>query len=309
MTAMAIILQESLRGLFYAPYYAALALGAYEKEGVEVGFVSAPTPGDAPNALFNGAVDVAWGGPMRVNQLHDERADCDLVCFGEAVTRDPFLLVGRTPRPGFTMADLLGVRIATVSEVPTPFLCLQEDLRRAGIDPDLLDRVADGGMAENSAALRRGEVDVVQLFQPLAEELIASGDGYLWYAAADRGPCSYTSFYTRRSILEAKRDEALRLVRGLYRTQKWLHRATPDAIADVVRPYFPAVKQALLRAAIARYGALGIWGRDPTLPRIGYERLKAGLVSGGFARGTPFEIAVDNSLAEQAVREDPPALS
>ncbi len=306
---MAIILQEPLRGLFYAPYYAALALGAYEKEGVEVRFVSAPSPGQAPNALFDGTVDVAWGGPMRVNQLHDERADCDLVCFGEAVTRDPFLLVGRTPRPNFGLADLMAVRIATVSEVPTPWLCLQEDLRRARLDPDTLDRVADRSMADNMAALRRGEVDVVQLFQPLAEELIASGDGHLWYAAADRGPCSYTSFYTRHSILDVKREELVKLVRGLYRTQKWLHRATPEAIADVVQPYFLAVPLALLHTTVARYLALGIWGRNPILPRQGYERLKAGLVSGGFARGTPFDIAVDNSLAEQVVSEDPPALS
>jgi NitT/TauT family transport system substrate-binding protein len=31
------------------------------------------------------------------------------------------------------------MRIATVSEVPTPWLCLQEDLRQAGIDPARLD--------------------------------------------------------------------------------------------------------------------------------------------------------------------------
>lgn len=305
---MAIILQESLRGLFYAPYYAALALGAYDQEGVEVRFVSAPRPAQAAHGLFHGTVDVVWGGPMRVNQVYDQRAHCDLVCFGEAVTRDPFLLVGRLPRANFRMAVLIAARIATVSEVPTPWLCLQEDLCRAGLNPDLLDRVADHTMAENMASLRRGDIDVAQLFQPLAEELIASGEGHLWYAAADRGPCSYTSFYTRRSILEAKRDELLKLVRGLYRTQKWLHREPSEALADVVRPYFPAVAQPVLRAAVARYRALGIWGRDPILPREGYEQLVAGLVSGGFAKGTPFETAVDNSLAEQVVREDPPAL-
>jgi hypothetical protein len=67
----------------------------------------------------------------------------------------------------------------------------------------------------------------------------------------------------------------------------------------------------LLRAAVARYrGALGIWGHTPILPRDGYERLAAGLVSGGFVKAAvPYEKAVDNSLAEQAVREDPPALS
>ena len=33
-------------------------------------------------------------------------------------------------------------------------------------------------------ALRHGELDVVQLFEPYAEELIDSGDGHVWYAAA-----------------------------------------------------------------------------------------------------------------------------
>jgi NitT/TauT family transport system substrate-binding protein len=305
---MALVVQESLRGLFYAPYYAALALGAYEKEGLEVRFVSAPNPRQAADGLFHGTVDVTWGGPMRVNQTYDQRAHCDLVCFGEAVTRDPFMLIGRTPIRSFSLALLTTVRIATVSEVPTPWLCLQEDLYRAGINPELLNRIADHTMAENVAELRRGELDVIQVFQPYAEELIAGREGHLWYAAANRGPCSYTSFYARHPTLTAKRDEMLKLVRGLYRTQKWLHRELPDALADVVRPYFPNVPQPLLRAAVARYRALGIWGRDPILPQQGYERLKASLVSAGFAKGIPYETAVDNSLAEEVVDEDPPAL-
>ncbi len=305
---MAIVLQESLRGLFYAPYYAALALGAYEKEGLDVRFVEAPKRGQAADSLFHGTVDGVWGGPMRVNQVYDQRAHSDLVCFGEAVTRDPFMLIGRMPRANFRMAVLTAVRIATVSEVPTPWLCLQEDLRRAGLNPDVLDRVGDWTMAENAAALRRGDIDVAQLFQPLAEELLVSGTGCLWYAAANRGPCSYTSFYARHSVLEERRDEFLRLVRGLYRTQRWFHREPSDALADIIRPYFPTVPQALLHASVARYRKLGIWGRDPVLPRDGYERLKASLVSGGFCRGVPYETAVDNSLAEQVVQENPPPL-
>ena len=306
---MPVTLQESLRGLLYAPYYAALARGAYRREGVAIDFVSAPTPGEAPAGLFAGTVDVAWGGPMRVMQMYESRADCDLVCFGEVVTRDPFLLIGREQHPDFALADLYGKRVATVSEVPTPWLCLQEDLRRAGLDPDALPRIADRTMADNVAGLRRGELDVVQLFEPFAEELIAAGEGHLWYAAATRGPTAYTSFYTRRSVLAARRDEMKKIVRGLYRTQKWLHTKPPEALADAVLSFFPSVPQALLRAAVARYRTLGIWGRDPILPRAGYDRLKAGLVSGHFVKhGAPFEQAVDNSLAEEVVREDPPAL-
>ena len=108
---MAITLQESLRGLFYAPFYVALARDAYAAEGVEVQFVSSPRPGDAARNVLDGTVDVCWGGPMRVMQAYQQIPGCDLVSFAEVVTRDPFMLLGREPRPHFTLRDLLGFRL------------------------------------------------------------------------------------------------------------------------------------------------------------------------------------------------------
>jgi NitT/TauT family transport system substrate-binding protein len=96
---------------------------------------------------------------------------------------------------------------------------------------------------------------------------------------------------------------------GLYRTQKWLHASPPAALAEAVRPFFAAVPAELLGAAIARYRALGIWGSNPILPRAGYDRLAAGLVSGGFVRqAVPYELAVDSSLAAEIIDEEPPPL-
>lgn len=299
---MAIILQESLRGVFYAPFYVALAQDAYAREGVEVRFASASRPGDAANAVLRGEVDVCWGGPMRVMQAYAQQPDCDLVCFAEVVTRDPFLLVGREPRPGFRLGDLLGLRVATVSEVPTPWMCLQEDLRRAGIAPARLSRKDDGSMAENVAGLRAGSLDVVQVFEPFAAALEAEGAGHVWYAASDRGPTSYTTFYARRRLLAARRDELLRMVRAIARTQHWVAGASASEIAAAIAAFFPDMPQPVLAAACARYQRLGIWGADPVLPRAGYDRLRASLESGGFvAPGTPFEVAVDNSLAQAAL--------
>jgi NitT/TauT family transport system substrate-binding protein len=299
---MAITLQESLRGLFYAPFYVALAQDAYAREGVEVRFVSAPRPGDAATNVMVGAADVCWGGPMRVMQTYQQVPGCDLVSFAEVVTRDPFLLVGRQPRPGFTLNDLPGLRVGTVSEVPTPWMCLQEDLRRAGIDPARINRVSDRTMGDNCAALAAGELDVVQVFEPFVSTLEDSGAGHVWYAAASRGPTSYTTFYARRGVLIERRDELLRMVRAIRRTQQWIAGAGGVEIAAAVKGFFEAVPLPILETACVRYKALGIWGRDPVLPRAGYDRLLASLVSGGFVSpGTPFEVAVDNSLAEAAI--------
>ncbi len=296
---MAIVLQESLRGLFYAPFYAALARGAYAREGVDVTFASAPKPGDAATNVMGGAADVCWGGPMRVMDTYHHVPGCDLVCFGEVVTRDPFLLVGREPRPGFTVRDLVGLRVGTVSEVPTPWMCLQHDLRLAGVDPASVSRVSDRSMADNCAALAAGDLDVVQVFEPFVSTLVAAGTGFIWYAGASRGPTSYTTFYARRGVLAARREELVRMVRAIYRTQQWVAGASGAEIAATVASYFPAVPADILAAACARYKALEIWGDTPVLPRAGYDRLRDSLVSGGFVNpGTPFEVAVDNSLAE-----------
>ena len=306
---MTIVLQESLRAVFYAPYYAAMALDAFKDEGLEIGFKSAASPDVAARGLLDGSVHVAWGGPMRVMQTYARQPDCDLVCFGEVVTRDPFLLLGRSPKPDFKMAGLIGLRVATVSEVPTPWMCLQEDLRRAGLDPAKVARVSNQSMGQNVEALKNGNVDVVQLFEPYVEALVETGAGHIWHAQASRGPTCYTTFYARRPVLVEKRDECKRLVRAIYRTQKWFHAASSARIAEVIAPYFPDVPMPRLTKAIDRYKALGIWGRNPRLPQSGYDRLRAGLVSGGFGpTGTPYETAVDNSLSEATIAEDPAAL-
>jgi NitT/TauT family transport system substrate-binding protein len=182
-------------------------------------------------------------------------------------------------------------------------------MRRAGLDPSRLDRIADRSMAENCAGLKRGEIDVVQAFQPFVEELLEQGDAHIWYAAAERGPTSYTTFYTRRALLADRREECLGLVRAVYRTLKWVHAVDGARLAAAIAGYFPDVPQPRLARALDRYKALRVWGRDPRLPRSGYERLRAGLVSGGFvAAGTPYETAVDNRLAKLVIREDPPPL-
>ena len=203
-----ITLSENFRAVFYTPFYAAHALGAYAKEGVEVDFRLSSDPERTAAALRAGEVDVMWGGPLRVLLTHDADPASEVVCFCDVVARDPFFVIGRQPNSTFRPADLSSVRLGTVSEVPTPWLCLQDDLRRDGLDPAKVSRVTGQTMAQNAAALRAGTLEAVQLFQPYAEELLASGDGHLWYAAANRGLTAYTTLVTRRSVLAAKAGRA-----------------------------------------------------------------------------------------------------
>jgi NitT/TauT family transport system substrate-binding protein len=299
---MPIRLSENFRALFYAPFYAAEATGHFRDAGVEVALRPSTDPAAAQRALMAREVDVMWGGPLRVMNNHHADPDSPLVCFCDVVARDPFFVIGRTPRPGFALADLVGARLATVSEVPTPWVCLQDDLRRAGIDPGAIVRVIDRTMAENEMALGAGTVDAVQLFQPYAERLVRSGAGHVWYAAATRGLTAYTTLVTRRDVIAGRRDELLGMTRALHRTLGWFD-ATPAAeIAALLSPYFPDVPVDLFAQCIERYRGLRLWATDPVIRREGYDRLHAAMRSAGMlTRDVPFEACVDTGLAEAAM--------
>jgi NitT/TauT family transport system substrate-binding protein len=306
---MSITLLENMRAVFYAPFYATCALGAFEAEGVDVEVTTSPDAARTIEMLVNGAADVSWGGPLRLMEATERNPPRRPMVFCEVVGRDPFFLLGREPNPDFALKDLPGKKLATVTEVPTPWMCLQYDMHLAGLDAAMLTRTRRRSMAENVAALRAGAADVVQVFEPYAEELVASGAGHVWYAAADRGSVAYTSLNAAREFLERDPRTVLAMCRAIYRTQRWIFAHDARALAEVVGGYFPDLTQAALAACCARYKALKVWNESPLQSRAGFEWLRdAGLQAGRLRTKFAYEDCVDMQFAEQAIRENPPAL-
>ena len=130
------------------------------------------------------------------------------------------------------------MRFASTSEVPTPWLCLEQDIREAGIDPAQIPRITDNSMAESVAALHDGRLDVAQLFEPFVEQAV-SGGAAIWYPASGRGPTSYTVFVTTRDRLANDPEPFRRMARAMRRTQRWVASETPGALAAAIADYFP----------------------------------------------------------------------
>jgi NitT/TauT family transport system substrate-binding protein len=293
---MKIRLVENFRAIFYAPFYATQALGFYEREGVDIEFIGSSVPGDAVAALSTEAIDLTWGGPMRVMKARDQQPDSDLVCFCEVVARDPFYIVGRAESAGFQLRDLSRLRLATVSEVPTPWMCLQHDLREHGLDPDRLERVADQPMTKNLAALRAGRIDVIQVFEPFVSLALDAGARIL-YAASARGPTVYTSFIATRAAVARERAAFAGMVRAVRHMQGWLAAHDAAELAAAVAPYYPDVPSEILTRSLLRYAEAGIWARTPAMSREGFSRLATSLVSGKFLSRLPrYEDCVEQSL-------------
>jgi NitT/TauT family transport system substrate-binding protein len=292
---------ENYRFVLYAPFYAAHAIGAYAEEGLEVELLPSPGPGRAEAALLAGEVDVMWMGPIRVMKHHDDNADSPLTAFAEVVCRDPFSLVGSEPYPQFKLFELGHMRFASTSEVPTPWLCLEQDIRDLGVDPNWIPRIADHSMPASVAALHAGKLDVAQLFEPFVEEAVSAG-GEIWYRASARGRTSYTAFVATRDRLAADPELFRRMVRAIYKTQRWVAAEPTRALAAAVADYFPELDRSVLTRALARYKEQGVWGINPALPEEGFDRLRRALLGNGFLRReVPFAECVDNRFAQEAI--------
>src|SRR5262249_8992996 len=155
------------------------------------------------------------------------------------------------------------------------------DLRQHGIDPDALPRASARTMAENYEALRRGELDVVQVFEPFVSMAQAQGAGKILYVASARGPTVYTTFIAAHAPILRNRDAFAAMTRATRRMQAWLVQHSATELADATVAYYPDVPRDLLVASLARYRDAGIWSKTTEVSRQGFARLCDSLRSGG----------------------------
>ncbi|NKC33540.1 ABC transporter substrate-binding protein [Falsiroseomonas selenitidurans] len=291
-----LVLIEPFRAVFYAPYYVALEGGCFAQEGIEMVLETAGTPDAAAGRLLDGTADLAWSGPMRPMLERARNPDSPLRSFGAAVMRDPFLLMGMGARPDFRLADLATLRVAIPSEVPTPWWCLNHDLRLAGIDPEACPGHVRMPMPEGAAALLEGRVDAVMLFEPMAAALEEAGASQ-WYAAASRGPTAYSALYATTTRIAERHAAFTAVVRGLGRALAWLQTVEEAEVCALLAPRFADVAPRHLARAVARYRGLGLWDGTTHLPAPALDWLAAAMVSAGAMTHHPgYESCIDRSL-------------
>jgi len=285
---------------FYTPLHVAHRLGAFRQEGLDVS-ITTPPPGGSVDMILDGRADIALSGVMRGLVL----ADCGgprLVAIAEVNSRDGFFLLSRRPLPGFRWRDLEGARLALFGLAPTPWMCLQDVLRRHGGDPAKVITLPGLDPAAGVAALSRGEADFLQAGQPTAEELVDAGAAHIAAAQAPGvGHVPYSSLIVTPEVMRSRPELCERAVRALARALVWLRAQDGPAVADLIAPDFPEIPRARLGRVVARYLSAGTWAEGPRQDRDAFDRLAGALVSGGLiGRAAPYTALVDDRFAVAA---------
>ncbi|MCI8524983.1 MAG: ABC transporter substrate-binding protein [Oscillospiraceae bacterium] len=295
-------LNEVTHSVFYAPFYAAMHLGFFAEEGLEIELTNGGGADKVMTAVLSGQADIGLAGPEAcIYVLLEGREDYPVV-FAQLTKRDGSFLVGRTDE-AFSWEDLRGATILGGRKGGVPEMTLEYVMRQNGIVPQE-DAVVDTSVQFNmmAGAFTGGNGDYVALFEPTATEVELEGKGcVLTSIGQESGEIPYTAFFAAQSYLEKNADTAQRFTNAVARGQAWVRSHTAAEIAEAIADQFPDTDLAVLEAVCQRHLDIDAWNETPVMAEASLERLQDVMETAGeLAQRVAFADLVDNRFAEAA---------
>jgi len=298
-------LTEVTRSVFYAPQYAALALGFFEEEGLNVELTTSAGADKVTAAVLSGEADIGFCGPEATVYVYNEGRENYIITFAQLTKRDGSFLVGREPDPNFTVDKLKGKYIIGGRKGGMPEMSLEWVLRENGLEPNV-DVVVDTSIqfSAMAGAFLQGTGDYVALFEPAALALEKQGKGYVVLSIGkESGTMPYTCYNATKEYIEKNPDVIQSFTNAINKGLKWVEKNSPEKIAEAIHPYFADMSMEDLTEVVKRYKDQDSWNPDPTLTKESFEHLLDIIIRAGIMEEkdrAPYEKLFDPSFAEKA---------
>ncbi len=299
-----VTVSEVTHSVFYAPQYAAIALGYFEEEGIELELINGGGADKVMTALLSGQVDIGFSGPEACIYVYNEGGADHPMVFAQLTKRDGSFIVGREADADFALESIKGSHILGGRAGGVPYMTLEYVLGQHGVDPDNTNIDTSVAFDAMAGAFTGGTGDYVTLFEPTASLLEAEGKGYVLASVGEEsGEIPYTAYYSTQSYLKDNRDTVESFTRAIYRAQKWIAETEPAEIAATIASFFPDTSEELLTSVAARYKAIDAWNADPLMKEAALERLQDVMEAAGeLETRVPYEKMVNTEFAETVMK-------
>lgn len=294
---------EVTHSVFYAPQYAALALGFFEEEGIEVELSNGGGADKVMSAVLSDSVEIGLAGPESCVYVYNEGKADGATVFAQLTQRDGSFLVAREPDEDFEWTDLAGKHVLPGRKGGVPYMAFEYAVKKAGLDP-ATDLLLDTSIQFDNmtGAFLGGTGDYVTVFEPTASSLEAEGKGYIVAAVGDMaGEIPYTAYFAKASWIEENSDLVQRFANAVAKGEAWVAQHSAEEVAAAVTEYFADTDEALLAKAIQSYQDVGAYCTTPVMKQESFDLLQTVMNEAGeLEEKAPFDAVVDNSYAEQA---------
>lgn len=299
-----ITVSEVTHSIFYAPQYAAIELGYFEEEGIDLELVNGGGADTVMTSVISGDAEIGFAGPEATIYVYNEGRKDHAVVFAQMTKRDGSFIVGREADDDFQLSDMLGSHVLGGRAGGMPYMTLEYVLAQNGVTKE--NTTLDTSIEFNAMAgtFVGGTGDYVALFEPTASALELDGSGHILASVGEvSGEIPYTAYFANKSFIAENPDLIRRFTNAVYRGLQYVKNTPSAEIAEVIAPQFPDSDIDLLTTVIDRYKSIDAWSSDPVMTEDSFHRLQDVMQAAGeLDQRAPYDKLIDNSFAEEVSR-------
>lgn len=298
-----VTLNEVAHSIFYAPQYAAIELGYFEEEGIDLTLVTGFGADKTMTALLSGEADIGFMGSEASIYTYSGGAKDAPVNFAQLTQRAGNFLVAREEMPDFSWEDIKGKDVLGGRKGGMPEMVFEYILRQNGIDPSKdvnIDQSIDFG--STAAAFSSNQSDFTVEFEPGATTLEQEGVGYVVASlGTDSGYVPYTAYCTKTSYMEEHPEVVQSFTNALQKGMDYVNSHTPEEIAKTIAPQFAETDIETIETIVARYYEQDTWKENLIFEKESFELLQDILEDAGELEDrVPYESLVITEFAKAA---------
>ena len=298
-----ITLNEVAHSIFYAPQYAAIELGYFKEEGIDLTLVNGAGADKVMTALISGDADIGFMGSEASIYTYAGEAEDYAVNFAQLTQRAGNFLVAREPDPSFTWDKLKGSKVLGGRAGGMPQMVFEYILKKNGIDPKLdlnIDQSISFGLT--AAAFTSNDSDYTVEFEPFATGLELEGSGYVVASlGTDSGYVPYTAYSAKKSYMKAHPEVVQKFTNAIQKGLDYVNSHSAEEIAKVIQPQFKETPLENITKIVERYKTQDTWKEDTIFEKDSFELLQNILEEAGeLPKRVPYEDLVTTEFAQKA---------
>ncbi len=251
---------EVTHSIFYAPQYAAHALGYFKDEGLDVDLVLTSGADKVTSAVLSGDVQIGFCGSESTIYLYNQGQKDYLVSFAGLTKKDGSFLVSRENIKNFKINDLKGKHIIGGRAGGMPAMTLEYALNKNGIKSNETNIDTSIDFAATTGAFISGTGDFVTAFEPTASKLEKEGNGYVVASVGKLiNAVPYTTYNAKKSYIENNKDVIKGFKNAIQKGLDYVKNNSSKEIAQTIKDYFPDNKVEDLTEMIQNYKDIDSW--------------------------------------------------
>lgn len=299
-----VTLNEVAHSIFYAPQYAAIELGYFKDEGIDLTLVNGAGADKVMTALISGDADIGFMGSEASVYVYQEGSEDYAVNFAQLTQRAGNFLVGRQAEENFSWENLKGKKVLGGRAGGMPQMIFEYILKKNGIDPktDLsIDQSINFGLT--AAAFTSNDSDYTVEFEPFATGLEIEGSGYVVASlGVDSGYVPYTAYSAKKSFIEKNPEAVQGFTNAIQRGLLYVNTHSAEEIAKVIKPQFKETDEATIAAIVERYKQQDTWKGDTIFEESSFDLLQNILEEAGELKArVPYNDLVTTEFSKKAV--------